>query len=152
MAPTLFKSVPALLLTAATLSAAPAPVPKDRPGQDRKRIQGTWRAVRVEANGKHLHREVCAGQVWVFTDSRLTVRYPDGTEETFAYELGPTRKPKEIDLRPAGPLTRSSFQGIYSLPGDRLAVCRARGRRPSSLAPGHVERGEILFLLERVRK
>jgi uncharacterized protein (TIGR03067 family) len=159
MSPTTFKGVHALLLLAAALPAcpaalpaAPAPVPKEKPKQDGKGIQGTWRVVRVEANGKHLHHEVSDGQLWVITKDRLTVRYADGNVESFAYALDPAHKPKAIDLRPAAPATRSSFRGVYELKGDRLNVCRSRGRRPTGLTEGGVERGQVLFVLERVRK
>src|SRR5262249_50937730 len=119
---------------------------------DRQRILGAWEVVRVSANGKHLAHEVRSPQVWMVTRSLVTIRYQDGTEDTFAYDLDSARNPRAIDLLPVGPLARWAFQGVYELEGDRLKVCRSRGSRPARLHEGAVQRGQILFFLKRLPK
>src|SRR5262249_5213743 len=131
--------------------AAPAPLPRPaRPGPDARTLPGTWRVVEVHANGKHLWYEVSDGQVWVITHDRVTIRYKDAPAQELGYVLDTTATPRAIDLTATDDRARSSsFRGVYELKGGRLKVCRSRGSRPATLALEELERGEVLFVLER---
>jgi uncharacterized protein (TIGR03067 family) len=141
------------LCSPALLARAPAPFPAASLKLNSVRIQGTWRVVKVSANGKHPAHEVRDMQVWVISKDRITVSYSGGEKDEFLYKLGSSTTPRTIDLTPApGSSTRSTFLGICELEGKRLKVCRARWQRPASMAADEVERGEALFVLERARR
>jgi uncharacterized protein (TIGR03067 family) len=139
-----------LAVTGPEWPGASAPLPRPpRPQPDAQRLPGTWHVLKAYANGKHLQYEVSEGQVWVITRDRITLHYEDSPAEEFSYRLDPMGTPKSIDLIGLNDARRVAFRGVYELKGDRLKVCRSRLSRPAALEVGELERGEVLFVLER---
>src|SRR5262245_34747576 len=82
------------------LARAPAPFERPARGQlNNQSILGTWKLVEAHANGKHYAHETSQGQVWVITDSSVTINYrhDEVQVETFDYRIDPTTTPRQID-------------------------------------------------------
>ena len=89
-----------------------------------KRIQGTWRAVSLEANGKQGPAEVLAVLKLVFENDTLTFTPGEPGFTNYKFKLDPTAKPPGfIMVHADGPETGKSESGTYLLEGDRLELC-----------------------------
>lgn len=112
---------------------------------DEKLLQGEWRAVAVEVQGRQLTAEqVKAARVRVKGD-KMTVTLGPGTVTESTIHLDPTKKPKALDLTPLAGEEKGTRcpAGIYELDGDSLRICvndrpggRSPARRSSSGSPG----------------
>lgn len=101
-------------------------------GKDQNQIQGKWKMVSSERNGRE--RPVKVTQV-VIKAEKITFVGPDGKESVdVPYKLDPTKKPKTIDIKNEKG-DETSF-GIYSLDGDTLKICTAKAGidRPTEFA------------------
>jgi len=130
------------------------PAPREAPKEgEAKPIEGTWRVIEVDANGKHSAQETSTKQRWVITRDRLTMHYDDGGSDEITYQVDPTQKPKRIDLTfSTGAFGGMTFLGIFELNGDQLKVCytKAQGKRPSEFdVSGENARGGLRFVLKR---
>jgi uncharacterized protein (TIGR03067 family) len=119
---------------------------------DWERLQGTWRAVLVEEDGRARPAgEVQAERVIVYGD-RYSLRLRGHTFRGVVTRIEPGQAPRAIDfLCTEGPgAAGKRFLGIYLLEGDELTVCLAPpGRpRPTEFA-GSRESGHALHLLRR---
>ncbi len=116
---------------------------------DQDRLQGTWRAERVEIGGKVQDDEALQGVTYTVEGDKLTVEV-GGTrhEGTFAIDAG--RMPHHIDLKPtAGNKSDQAMQGIYAFEsGNNLRVCFGQKSRPSAFHT-NPNSDAILFELKR---
>jgi RNA polymerase sigma-70 factor (ECF subfamily) len=123
----------------------------DKPQDDHKAIQGTWKVVSVEMNGKKDPEgeefDLIRKSKVIITKDKQIVRLGGGEKE-YAYKLDPKQTPKTIDLE--GDV---SVPAVYALDGDTLKLCmpnvgKGGGDRPSELAtkPGD---GRVLLVLKR---
>jgi RNA polymerase sigma factor (sigma-70 family) len=130
--------------------AAQTPEPQAPAAKDREALQGTWKVVDAQINGKDIdaqEQEMIKGKPFVFEGNKLTVKVP--TE----YRLDATKTPREIDIVPTeGPENEKgqTFRGIYDLKGDdlRIAFQGPTQARPKSFD----EAGAMLFTLKRQKK
>jgi RNA polymerase sigma factor (sigma-70 family) len=119
---------------------------EDKAKADKDAIQGAWRVVSVEKNGKEVNDDE-SNKIkdvhWTFTDGRIGfVTYSKPTEFTITsatYKLDPQKMPKEIDIVPVdlnGKALAPALPAIYSLDGDVLKICT-----PLDFDPARAERG-----------
>jgi uncharacterized protein (TIGR03067 family) len=95
-------------------------------GEDKDRLQGTWKAVKMESQGREATEDEVKKGTMVIKGDKLTTVRPDGFTAESQITIDPTQRPKTIDLVPQdGPDTEKgkTFRGIYKLDGDTLTLC-----------------------------
>ena len=112
---------------------------------EKNKLQGTWRAVSGERDGK-AHPEELIPYFLRFAGDRVTVQV--GTKQTAkegAYELNPRKRPATLDLTDA---FKETMFAIYRWEGDALHVCASEKERPTEFTakPGSKR---MLLLLHR---
>ena len=116
-------------------SALAAGVSAQDPGKDDlKRLEGTWRMVSGEADGKKAPEEELKKIKVIFKGDAYTVMSDGRVEEKGTQKLDPTKKPKTIDYTMTeGPTKGKTHLGIYELDGDTVKFCFAApgGDRPT---------------------
>ncbi len=135
-----------------SLSTSPPKIPKKieekkkaaaEEEKDIKDLQGTWKLRAVEVNGRREDPKHLQTQMRV-EGLMLTLDTPEGHKQQamsaswkypFAsYRIDASRRPKTIDIVGNGEPFSSgkpsyiSVKAIYMLEGDRLTICRGRGR------------------------
>ena len=140
----------ALVLAALTLIAAAAEPPQDAVRREMRMLQGVWKVVSVERNGKPApNDDIKEGTVFI-QGNRFIIQTMDKHQDK-EYGLDPAQRPKGIDLRNREGRGRDKLvRGIYLLERDRLKLCLgdAGQERPEkfSTEPGA---GRRLIVLER---
>jgi uncharacterized protein (TIGR03067 family) len=92
---------------------------------DNEKLQGTWKVVSGESEGKEAPIDELKQATWVFKGDKLIVTKATESHES-DYKIDPTQKPKTIDVTPRqGPEEEKdkTFPGIYQLDGDTLKLC-----------------------------
>jgi RNA polymerase sigma factor (sigma-70 family) len=100
----------------------------DRLAEDRERLQGTWKMVKAEVNGREATEDEIKKGSMIVKGDEMTMTRPDGFSTRVDYTIDPWQKLKELDFVPQdGPENEKgkTFRGIYRLEGDRLTVCLA---------------------------
>lgn len=130
-----------LALVAAALALAANGDKGGKPVTDQERIQGTWRLVSGERQGKALPEEAVRDVTLTFAADRLTTRSKGRATEA-QFTLRPDANPKAIDLDMGGAVGR----GIYLLAGDDLKIAHGEvgDPRPSGFV---AEEGGTLTIL-----
>ena len=111
----------AILLSAAgCLASAVAPAvsrPDDPPTKAPAELQGTWKLVSLEVDGKD--REPLGGGSprWVVKDNRISY----GGEEIAKFTADASTSPRVIDLKFRDP--ERAYEGVYTVEKDTLKVC-----------------------------
>jgi RNA polymerase sigma factor (sigma-70 family) len=102
----------------------PAAAPQQKPADDKEKIQGTWKVVSLQTEGKE-EREIVARKVklakYIFTADKLITRIGDDDYES-TYTLDPSKEPKEIDVVGVGAKKGMTLKAIYALDGDDLKI------------------------------
>lgn len=99
--------------------------------KDAVAIQGTWKMIRGELDGKPLTPdEIADGKVVIGPDI-FTISSKGKRAETWRYVLDPTKKPRAIDFFEAK--SKDAAPGIYALEGDQLKVCWRLGEDTKSI-------------------
>jgi uncharacterized protein (TIGR03067 family) len=115
----------ALLIVAAALLVA-ADAKDDAVKKDKEALQGTWKPVAREKNGK-LESEKdpeLAKTRFVFKGDKL-IEQEGKNEDEYTFTIDPTQKPKAIDLSLKVRDEVLINKGIYELDGDTLRICLA---------------------------
>jgi uncharacterized protein (TIGR03067 family) len=100
------------------------PPNQDAVKKDVEGIQGTWKMVALEADGKQAPAEVVAGMKLTFKGDTLTFTPGEPGFTNYRYQLDPTTKPASFDMTHAdGSKKGETDKGVYSLEGDRLKIC-----------------------------
>jgi uncharacterized protein (TIGR03067 family) len=103
-----------------------------QPGTDRDRLQGTWRAARVQAPGGKA-KDVESGLTITFRGEKYAERVKGEVVEEGTFTLRPEKSPKQIDIRIGTGKDKGKTQlGIYKLEGDTATFALA--------PPGSTER------------
>jgi uncharacterized protein (TIGR03067 family) len=89
--------------------------------KDQDRIQGVWRVVSSEKDGKP--HEDTKDAKFVFAGDEITIELSGEKPSKGRFKLDPTKDPKWID---SGSLGR----GVYHIEGDKLKICWGE-RRPA---------------------
>lgn len=95
--------------------------------QDTKNLEGSWRMVSVEVNGKKLSEEDIKNapdMKLVFKGNTGSIHSKNTVLSEGTFTIDPTKKPKTLDLK----ITKGQNNGktslaIYELEGDTLKAC-----------------------------
>jgi len=111
-----------VLLTGATVVAAPAPVPRDDRRTDLERLQGKWEWTTEDGI-----------KTASITGKRIRWCVGEAGECEQAFAVAPAKNPKEIDFDIVTDLVSSGIftsMGIYRLEGDTLTIHQSLVDRP----------------------
>ncbi len=112
--------------------------PKDDGKKDQERLQGTWKAVTVEAGGK-LQDEGEEHRL-IFSGDEFSIKKGEETMIKGKFRIDSSKKPKEIDMEfiktKRENLKGKTALGIYDLDGDTLKWCwnQPGGERPKEFS------------------
>jgi uncharacterized protein (TIGR03067 family) len=133
-----------IILSVSLLSAA------DNPKAELNRLQGAWRVVSIEHDGKP---STAAEQVmWVFSGEDLIVEIAGESRPVGTIELAPTGTPRAIDRSFTVATERDSLRlterGIYRWDGETLWICfgEATRDRPTEFASRPGSRTTLVVL------
>jgi len=115
-------------------------------------IQGTWKLVALEYDGKQAPPEIVAALKLVFRGDTLTFTPGEPGFTNYKYKLDPAAKPPRFALTHAdGPDEGQTEQGISLLDGDHLKICFGKAdKRPVELT-ATAGSGQGMYSLERER-
>src|SRR5262249_2122060 len=89
-----------------------------------KKIQGTWKFVSQERDGKPRPRGELAKQTITFAGDKWTVRRDGKVVQAGTHKFDPGKKPPRVDaVVTEGEDKGFTMLGIYELKGDTLKVC-----------------------------
>jgi uncharacterized protein (TIGR03067 family) len=130
------------------LLLAPGLLGADAPANDQKHLQGTWKVLTANKDGKPLPAELVKNLKLTFRGEKFILRVADETREG-TFTLQPAKKPKAITVTHADGKTKPS-EGIYAFDKGRLSLCFAEpGQdRPTGFEPKDGAKCE-LYILER---
>lgn len=104
--------------------------PKEDAKDDAKLLEGSWKAVALEADGKKASAEELEklkGR-WTFRGLELVISDTNPVKgENATVKLDSSKTPKHFDLVALGPKKDKTMQGIYKFEKDRLFIC-SRGQ------------------------
>src|SRR5262249_52690657 len=123
-----------------------------KPANDRELIQGTWKLIVLEFQGRELTKEERsrAARV-VLKPDKLLLETSEGLTLESDYRLDPLQKTIDVIPREGGEMEKGkTFSGIYLLDGDRLKICLGS---PEQKRPGEFStkdgKGYMLYVLQR---
>jgi uncharacterized protein (TIGR03067 family) len=129
-----------LPITFAVVLCLAADAPRDDARKETDRLQGTWKAVVVEENGRAVPGEGSSDFRLILSEDRATVRARVNDEiKSTAYKvkLDPSTEPKSIDLVPVSGTTPDAVvRGVYQLEKDvlKLRLGKPGQKRPLGFA------------------
>jgi uncharacterized protein (TIGR03067 family) len=104
--------------------AAVIAVADDQSANDAKKLQGTWQAVDLEANGEKSHADQVKELKIVFKGDEVFVVKSGSEEPKHKFRLDSSKTPKTIDVIPIDGADKGKIHaGIYSLKMGRLRLC-----------------------------
>ena len=129
------------------------PTAADNPNGDPTRIQGTWKVISTQDNGRKPPPDAIRNLSMVITKDRMAVKDGDKTVSEMFYILDSSKKPKWIDLARVrgGEQTKPLF-GIYELKDDSLKICfdeSGEGERPTAFESKPNSVNDVLIILQR---
>ena len=142
-----------VLATAGSTGSAPI---SDSSRSDADQLQGEWKLVYQEMDGKKLPDEKQAEMFHGTMDfagdrSHYSVELP-GFDFRFSYKLHPDQHPKGIDLTLTetrdGKGEGQTMLGIYRLKEGTLEICHSRTNRPTDFTAGKGSH-HVLIVLKR---
>ena len=112
--------------------------------QPTAKLDGTWRAVAAERDGKSATDVI--GHRLTFAGGKFTITRDDKTLYAGTYRTDPARRPAQIDFNNTNAGPKGSWKGIYELNGVELKTCdnapdTAKARPTTFAAPagsGHI--------------
>ena len=89
-----------------------------------KQLQGTWKFIAQEMDGKSKKAEELKGMTITFTGDKWSVQM-DGKEiQAGTHKFDPSKKPGQVDAKVTeGQVKGSTMLGIYESAGDTFKVC-----------------------------
>ena len=118
-----FMKVRTLLVFAATLLIAAGGPPSNASDNDLEKLQGTWVAISLEADGHKAPEDAVKG-FKIFIKSDRIIFTPESDKRESSFKLDMSKRPKEIVITPLdGPHKGDPQRGLYSLEKGRLTLC-----------------------------
>jgi uncharacterized protein (TIGR03067 family) len=117
---------------------------------DRAKLEGTWKIVSWEEDGKAGFEEAARKAVLTVTGNRFTLRTPEETTEG-SFKIDSTKKPEQIEVTSVkGRYRGKTLLGVYELRDHTCKVCFAPpGKdRPKELSAKKGS-GHILLVVKR---
>lgn len=141
------------MLLVVPLAAAGAAAGDDAVRAELKALEGTWKAVSMEAGGTPLPMEGMPPFTFIVAaDGKCIARTPQGDEQA-TMSVDPAKDPKTIDnLHQSGTTKGKTQYGIYRLEGDTWTVCMTppgvrAADRPTSFATK--DTSNVVFVFRR---
>lgn len=122
--------------------------------KDAKALDGTWKLVGGEADGKALAEKDLKDGKLVLKGDQYTVALADKGIVKGTQKLDPTKKPRTIDITDSsGPNKGKTCLGIYQLEGDefRVAFASPGKPRPTKFAAA-ADSGQWVHVWKRVKE
>src|SRR5262245_12173157 len=123
----------------------------DRIQEDLRPLQGTWKVIVTEEEGKSMQSRFDQTIVEI-SDGQLVFHHGEDDREVMTFRVNASRRPKEIDLTVLGDNGPQELAGIYALHGDEITLCyssRPGGTRPGVFATREVPGTQMLLVLKR---
>jgi uncharacterized protein (TIGR03067 family) len=121
-----------------------------------KALEGTWKAVAMEAGGQPLPKESLPPFTFIVGAGGKSVAKMAEGEEQATISVDPTKSPRTIDnLHESGATKGKTQYGIYKLEGDKWTVCMTRpGVSPDDRPKTFDTTGtaNVLFVFERQKQ
>jgi uncharacterized protein (TIGR03067 family) len=126
--------------------------PQDAAKKDQERLQGVWQVVSLERDRMPAPQEEIKALKLMVKGDKISHPGPGGKTEEGNFKLDPSQKPTAIDIMPlTGKNSGKTLPGIYSIEGDMLKICVAKGHhvaRPTGFKGGD---GVVFLVLKRKR-
>jgi uncharacterized protein (TIGR03067 family) len=123
--------------TAALAGLLLAAAPADDAKKDAQALQGTWKVVRIEQDGKKRPEDEVKGWRLIVKGDRMTAKDGDETLQAATFRLDPSQKPRALDLAcTEGADEGKTMHAVYEINGDDLKICVDPGgrKRPGEFA------------------
>jgi len=117
-----------------------------------KQIQGTWKFVAHEMDGKAATKDELTSMKITFTGNKFSVTADGVVVQEGTQKFDPSKKPAHIDSTVTeGSDKGVTMLGIYELSGDMIKVCfdPAGKERPTSFTP---KTGQMSATVQREKK
>ncbi|HQR43443.1 MAG TPA: TIGR03067 domain-containing protein [Gemmatales bacterium] len=118
-------------------------------------LQGTWKAVSLEAEGKPVPKEAIPQFIYIIgADGKATGKMAQGGYSA-KVTIDPTKNPKTMDnLHESGTHKGKKQHAVYKLEGDKLTVCitapgSSEVHRPKDFSTR--DSANVLFVFKRVK-
>jgi uncharacterized protein (TIGR03067 family) len=130
--------------------ALPAQAPEK---EDLDLLQGKWKVLSVEANGKKAPTKETAKWNLVVSGDRMTSRDGESLMEESTFHLDAAAKPRSIDIKiVSGPDKGKTVRGIYRVEGAKLTICVGEPTKDRPREFGAPEGSDFtLFILEKMK-
>ena len=141
-----------LAVWAVAVLAGAAASEDDASKKESERLQGRWRSVSFEADGKKASEDQLKQRTITYTGDRWTVREGEKVIVAGTQKLDPSKTPHEIDsLITEGEGKGITMLGIYEFKGDTFKVCfDPQGKeRPRDFTP---KAGRFVGVIRREKK
>ena len=128
---------------------------EDAVARELKKLQGMWRVVGLEHDGRKATPDDVKGMSWTFEGNRITGKDPDEEPKMIGeFTVNPKESPKQIDIvKVEGAKKEKTLLGIYKLEGERLTICLRDEKATDKGRPTEfsAEKGSELgiFMLEK---
>jgi uncharacterized protein (TIGR03067 family) len=139
-----------LLVMMAASAIIAGPSRQDLVKKDMDGIQGTWKIVALEADGKQAPAEIVATLKFVFKDDTLSCVPGEPSFTNYKFKLDPATKPAGFSMTHTdGTQKGQTDTGIYALDGDRLKICFCLSGKIPKEFTAKAKSGQWMYSLER---
>jgi RNA polymerase sigma factor (sigma-70 family) len=122
------------ILSYAAILAPPVAVVHADPRSELGGLQGEWRVIAVERDGRVLPKDEFPFTRLRIRDENILHEGGDHDQEV-SFRLHPEQQPRAMDMQSTGYHGEKTYNAIYSLQGDTLTICRPDdAARPTEFA------------------